>query len=64
MLPDLGLDQLASMGFELRKGPFLICAHEPTVAGHVGGQDGYQLTFGALHRHGVAPSLGDQYITV
>src|SRR5215471_3977753 len=39
MLPDLRIDQLAQMRLEAFVRAFLIGAHEPRVAGNVGGQD-------------------------
>jgi hypothetical protein len=39
MRGDLQVDQLAAMGLELLVRPFLVCAHQPRVAGHIGGQD-------------------------
>src|SRR5262249_29248849 len=51
VLCDLGIDQLATMGFELRKSSRLVHPHQSAVATDIGGQDGSQLAFDALYRH-------------
>src|SRR5262249_35645622 len=60
VLCDLRIDQLATMGLELRKRPRLVHPHQPAVASDIGGQDGTQLTFDALCRH--SGTLSAQYI--
>jgi hypothetical protein len=39
MRGDLQVDQLAAMRLELLVCPFLVCAHQPRIARHIGGQD-------------------------
>ena len=54
MLSDLRLDQLADMRLDPFVRAFLICSHQPGIAGHVGGEDcgkaadGSHLSFGRL----------------
>jgi hypothetical protein len=47
---DLRIDELAAMRFEAFERSFLVGAHQPRIAGHIGGENGGQLAFdGLLH---------------
>jgi hypothetical protein len=56
MLADLWIDQGAPARLESGQGAFLVLPHQTRVTRHVGGEDGGQLAFDALGRHG-KPSL-------
>ena len=51
---DVRFDELAEMRLEATQRAFLVVAHQPAVADHVGRQDRRELAFGALvfHRSG------------
>ena len=49
VLADLGVNQLAAM--QARQCPRLVRAHQPAVAGYIGGKDGCKPAFNALGRH-------------
>jgi hypothetical protein len=51
MRGDMGLDQLAQMRLEEAQRAFLVMAHQPAVAHHVGRQDGREFALGALVFH-------------
>ena len=48
MLLDLRIRQLAPKRLQARESPFLIGAHKPRVACHIGGENGGQLAFDAF----------------
>src|SRR5579863_6900777 len=52
MFRDLRVDQLAAVRLQARERALLVGTHETAVAGHVCGEDGGKLAFGALRRHG------------
>ncbi len=56
MLGDLRVGKLASMGFEPRQRSFLVCSHQPRVAGRIGGEDRGETAFDRLsHRPSPRP---------
>ena len=48
---DLGIDQIATQGFETRERPFLVRFHEPAVPDHIGGEDGGKPALGTFFGH-------------
>ena len=56
ILRDLGLDELAPMGFPLRERAFLVLADEPAVAGHVGRENGRKPSLRSLGCHATSPA--------
>jgi hypothetical protein len=52
---DRGLDHVALNRLHARERALLVGAHQPAVAGNVGGQDYGKLAFDALLSHGLVP---------
>ena len=52
---NLGIDQLAPMGLQLREGPFLVGANQPAVAGDICRENGGQPAFDTFHSQSGAP---------
>jgi hypothetical protein len=55
MLLDLGINQRAAVRLQLGERAFLVCVHEPDVAGNICGQDRCQPALGVRLFHGVFP---------
>ena len=51
VLPDLWIDELAAMRLEALQRPFLVRAHQPRVACHIGGEDRGETAFDRLFHH-------------
>jgi hypothetical protein len=51
MLCDLHVDELAAMSLQARKRPFLVLAHQPAIAHHIGGKDRGKPALSTFLRH-------------
>ena len=52
---DARIDQFAAMRFEARQGASLVLAHEPRVAGHIGGENGCEPALDPLSTQNFLP---------
>ena len=56
VLGDQRIDQLAPIAFENGEGSFLVCAHQPRIAGDIGAEDRRQPPLDAFFHHDVLPA--------
>jgi hypothetical protein len=50
VLGDLGVNQFPAVALQAVEGALFVCAHEPTVASHVSGEDSGEATSGGAPR--------------
>ena len=55
VLGDLGVNESAAVGLELREGSLLVSAHQAAISSHVGCQDGGKASFYAIRGQGCTP---------
>ena len=60
ILGDLGIEQGRPVVPQLADRAFLVGAHQPAVAGYIGGQNGREPSLQAVVRQRISPQAGDQ----
>jgi hypothetical protein len=60
----LGVDQLSTIFLEARERACLIRAHQPAIAGHIGGENSGEFAFDLIRNHSLVPDRADAAETI